>query len=542
VANQKTTWLRDPWTIAGGAALLSLLFFGLHLPLLVAGLASAALWHGIGRQQASLREEAPRDLFSIATWAAIALPACLYFLFLTHGSGVLLADDLLSGAFDSLAQGLLAGSSEVDPKAIGWEAFEVDGRSHMYFGLFPALLRIPLQPLAAEHAGHWARLSCFIAAVIALTSFAHLCASMLIRNRGLAEDDRRFFLTTAMLGFGFASPLVFLNYTASIYHESMLWGFAGSLAFTALLLPRIDSPEALRSALAPLATIAGATLLARVTFGGPLYLILLFVAVWLLREASRVSRRELVEEAQRSFVHLLPAAVLLLVQLWYNHDRFGSIFIFVQYDLMDFMRNDAEAMAILADKGKFNLERLAPAMSNYFGLKPEFIAQQFPWFRIAPPSYPDAGLYPRLFDSYLISLTLSASWLVLGAGGGLAMLVRGRRSPLTALCALAFFSQFLLISAYYILEERYAVDLLPFLIFCFAILLSEIASRGWLVGRAKDVVTVLIFTVAVSSIVTTMSTLSAIPVSGPGLPNAYKVEWGERFNAINARVSALRGN
>ena len=41
---------------------------------------------------------------------------------------------------------------------IRWEAMQIDGRTYMYFGLWPALLRIPLNWLAPEKALNWARL------------------------------------------------------------------------------------------------------------------------------------------------------------------------------------------------------------------------------------------------------------------------------------------------------------------------------------------------------------------------------------------------
>ncbi len=542
MADQQKSRFRDPGLIAGIVVLLALFFSGLQIPSLVGLGAFFALQLLMRKQAAALHEELPEGLYGIGLCLSVVLPCCLCYWLLTHGAGVLLAEDLLSHAFDSLAEGLLAGTAQVDPDAIRWEASVYEGRSYMYFGPFPALLRIPLNLVAGAHAGHWSRLSCFLASTIGLVSFAHLCASMLIKNRDLDADETRHFLITSVLGFGLASPLVFLSFAASIYHESMLWGLAGSLAFMALLLPRLDSPEALRDALPGLATVAGATLLSRATFGGPLYVILFLATAWLLIEASRVSSQELIAEARLCIIYLLPAVFLLVFQLWYNYDRYGSIFTFVQYDWMGFMARDPEAMSILQEKGKFNLQRVLPAMSNYFGVKREFFSSEFPWFRIVPPHYPDLDLYPRLFQSYLISLSVSASWLVLGAGFGLLHLLRGRRSPLTRWCALAFFAQFLLVSSYYIMEERYAVDLLPFMIFGYMIFLTDVAGRGLLAGRSKDVVSVLIFFVAMSGIITSTSTLSAIPVSGPGLPNAYKAEWGERFRAINASVNSLRGD
>src|SRR4030095_6070133 len=55
--------------------------------------------------------------------------------------------EVLGSAYDSLARSLRHGSAEVSPEDISLEAWRVGGRTFMYFGPFPALLRILPDPL-----------------------------------------------------------------------------------------------------------------------------------------------------------------------------------------------------------------------------------------------------------------------------------------------------------------------------------------------------------------------------------------------------------
>ncbi|MDP6979279.1 MAG: hypothetical protein QF570_11860 [Myxococcota bacterium] len=463
----------------------------------------------------------PHTGLAIATFVLIA---ALHFLLLTRGTGDILGPEMLSGSFDSLAQSFLRGSAEVDPDAIRWEAFVVDGRAYMYFGPWPALLRLPLVLIAPGLAGEWARLSCFVASLLCLAAFGTLVRAMLAKNPYLEAEHRSFLLVTSLVGFGVASPLLFLMNAASIYHESIVWALAGSLCFSAIAVPRLGRVEALESKLLLLSFIAGATLLARVTYAGPLYLVLLFIGFRAMKNGTG---------APRIVMLLLPAGVMLLFQLWYNAARFGSPLTFVDYSLMGFMRADPTTLEVLDRTGDFSLTRVFVALGNYFVPGSGQVSGAFPWFRLAPPAYPDAGLYPRIFTSWVMPLSLIASWLVLAGSMGLGLLLHDRTQRFAQACFFAFGLQALLVCAYYIMELRYEIDLLPLFVLGFAVFVARLGAPGVLVSRVQDVLTALLFTVALSAIVATSTTLSAIPVGGPAHPKAYKALWQDKFDAIN---------
>src|ERR1041385_385233 len=106
----------------------------------------------------------------------------LLWLFTTTGGRQIFVKEVLGGAYDSQAEHFLRGNVDVDVDAIGHEAMIVNGKVRMYFGPFPALLRIPLNFIYPAGYGKWSRVSGFSAAVIALFSFAGLL-SIALRAR-----------------------------------------------------------------------------------------------------------------------------------------------------------------------------------------------------------------------------------------------------------------------------------------------------------------------------------------------------------------------
>ena len=95
-------------------------------------------------------------------------------LFTMTGGRDIFVKEVLSGAYDSQAEHFLRGDVEVDSAAIAHETMIVNGKVRMYFGPFPALLRIPLNFIYPAGHGKWSRISGFCAGVIALFAFAGL--------------------------------------------------------------------------------------------------------------------------------------------------------------------------------------------------------------------------------------------------------------------------------------------------------------------------------------------------------------------------------
>src|SRR4051794_35768217 len=106
-----------------------------------------------------------------ARLAALALlPALLYYAFLltlqVHFAHLF---DLLAHTYDrsltfnSMLLHLLRGSFDVDPRTIGTEGFVRGDRTYAYFGIFPALFRLPFLAWPDFETTDFTRLSCLVA-------------------------------------------------------------------------------------------------------------------------------------------------------------------------------------------------------------------------------------------------------------------------------------------------------------------------------------------------------------------------------------------
>jgi hypothetical protein len=157
------------------------------------------------------------------------LLSALLWVFTTTGGRQIFVKKVLGGAYDSQAEHLLRGDVDVDVDAISNEAMIVGDHVRMYFGPFPALLRIPLNFVYPKARGNWSRISGFCAGVIALSAFAGLVGTAL-RRSPLSSRGRGWMGNACVIGFALGSPLVFLLGNLSIYNEAIIWGLAWSLA------------------------------------------------------------------------------------------------------------------------------------------------------------------------------------------------------------------------------------------------------------------------------------------------------------------------
>src|ERR1041384_6564824 len=138
----------------------------------------------------------------------VVLSVLLWF-YTTTGGRQVFVKEVLGGAYDSQAEHFLQGNVDVDTAAIGHEAMIVNGKVRMYFGPFPAFLRIPLNFVYPEGRGKWSRLSGYCAGVIALAAFAGRGGTAL-RSSALSSRARNWLGNACVVGFAFGSPLLLL--------------------------------------------------------------------------------------------------------------------------------------------------------------------------------------------------------------------------------------------------------------------------------------------------------------------------------------------
>src|SRR5205823_9583220 len=96
----------------------------------------------------------------------LALVVCAWFV--TWGDWKFFEQEDFCGFYDAQALSMIDGRFDVPPAAIGDEAFIFQGKAYGYFGIGPALLRIPLVVAFESMEGRWSRMMMIIGTAINL--------------------------------------------------------------------------------------------------------------------------------------------------------------------------------------------------------------------------------------------------------------------------------------------------------------------------------------------------------------------------------------
>jgi len=158
--------------------------------------------------------------------AFILTAACCCFAFtlvLTSGTFRLIAPESFGNFYDFQAVSLLQGRLDVPEECLGGEAFVYDGKIYGYFGITPALLRLPFAIFGVAF-GELSRAAMLVYYTAILVGAYLLLIDVTRRLR----PDRplppawQTILFTAHVGLG--STVFFLGSRAYIYHEAILCG------------------------------------------------------------------------------------------------------------------------------------------------------------------------------------------------------------------------------------------------------------------------------------------------------------------------------
>jgi hypothetical protein len=428
----------------------------------------------------------------------------LLWIFTTTGGQQIFVNEILSEAYDSQAEHFLRGDVGVDGDAIRHEAMIVNGKARMYFGPFPAFVRIPLNFVYPSGRGQWSRITGFCAGMIALAAFAGLIR-LASRSSQLSDRWKNWLGNACLIGFALGSPLLLLLGNLSIYNEAIIWALAWSLAALcfALRSREIEGAALTRSLLA-FSFCAASALLSRVTFGAPLLLIAPVLALQLLRK----------DRIRNLAALFLPIGAALLFYLLLSYAKFGNF----QGTSFDHYVNPAQR-EFTQKHGFFRLERVPYSFADYFALRyPEF--QRTPPFLKAwrhPYKYPN--LYAMPFTETYSSLVWYSSWITLGAFIGVATLLRpGGSDRVDRIIAAILFVQVIAIMSVPAVIQRYATEFYPFLVFAFLFFLR----RGKAAFRLRYV---LIGLVTVSVVINSLTTVSWLVDADMNVPPKTRDTW-----------------
>src|SRR4030095_5104155 len=217
--------------------------------------------------------------------------------------------------------------------------------------------------------------------------------------------------------------------------------------------------SALTRSLLGFSLCAAGALLSRVTFGVPFILIALLLA-FRLRPQSRMTNL---------LALVLPVGAAFAFYLWLSYARFGG-FTGVNYD---YYTNPVHS-EFANEHGVFALRRVPYSFADYFSLHFPGIEREPPFLRAGRHSFNYPSLFSNPDSEVYISLIWSSSWLVFAAIMGITYLVRRKGADLFERgVAVALLVQSVCILLYFLLAQRYATDLCPFLIFCLVIFLGS---------------------------------------------------------------------
>lgn len=301
--------------------------------------------------------------------------AALYYSFLLTGGDFALwgPGKGLELTFNSMLEHLLKGEFDVDPSTVGDEGFARDGSTYAYWGIFLALIRLPLLLVPGGLGLDVEPLSCLIA--------VWLSAYVKLRTLGLVFRDtertpvRSLVFWALALSIVFAGPQIeFLK--ASLYQEVCLW--AGTLAavFVYCAVRGISEARFAVPVLCCMALTAGLVLLTRVSVGVGLYaaLGLLLVSIVISETISAHGEAKGNMVIARFVSHalsprcLLPGVILVAFAALaglVNFYRWGDPLVFANYDTYIANKFYLDRLPRTEAYGLFNLSRVPFGLIYY---------------------------------------------------------------------------------------------------------------------------------------------------------------------------------
>ena len=350
------------------------------------------------------------------------LLAMLVFALLLSGgspSALIARGPYTSDFFDAQAAALYSGQLAVNPLVPAIEGFVHDGETHLYFGLLPALLRLPVVLFTDRLSGRLTALSMLIALAVLLWAGHRILWYARLRAWGERPHGRHepWVAAAFVATLGCSSPLLFLSARPIVYHEVALWGVATTLLATVAILRWWAAPSVASLAVAAAAVTAAMNTRASVGSGATTALLLTGALALFWR---RVDRRYVVWLA---LAMAIPVGTYAAV----NQARFGHPFS-VPFEKQVHSRFDARRKATLEATGNslFGSEFAPTAILTY--LRPDGVRFQklFPWVTFREPT---AVLGDPVFDTVdrAASVPAVAPALLLLAIVGTGVLLRDRR-------------------------------------------------------------------------------------------------------------------
>jgi peptidoglycan/LPS O-acetylase OafA/YrhL len=364
-------------------------------------------------------------------WVVASTPVLLLYTWvLTAGSWNLFQRQYFDEFFDAQGRSLLEGRWDVPPEIVGFEGFLVDGRTYIYFGPLPALLRMPLLAMSDRFDGRLTTLSMLAATLLLAWVGFRLITAVRAFVRGQAPVTRLEVVATGFLAVAVMCGTPFwLGSETAVYHEAALWAVALNIAALDAIARWMLDPRTGRLLL--VSGLIAATLLTRQTLGLGALVAMALVGLCVLIDrvrARRAQRPERVFPGAKVWMLLLSGLVPLAISAAPNYARFDRPFGVPVDRHVYTLSTDSRREFLDANGGNFfGPQFLASNMLQY--LRPDAfdIRPDLPW--IDYPRTKPKVLGDVTYDDVSWSSSLPVTMPVLSALAllGVVMLVRALR-------------------------------------------------------------------------------------------------------------------
>jgi hypothetical protein len=386
-----------------------------------------------------------------------------------------------SNFFDLQARALIDGHLYVPQGSLGIEGFVRHGHTYMYFGPFPALLRIPVLLLTNDFNGKMSLVSMGIAWIV----FAVMAARLTWLVRDCLYGERPVGWFDGLLAGIFLAAVTggtVLTFDASlpwVYHEVYLWSTAlvVSSMYWMVRLALEPTPYVLRWLL----VVSTCAVLTRTPAGWGVCIGVLALGLWMRYGRSQEQRRLVARWV------LVVGGLPLAIGIALNMAKFGNVLLFPLHDQVWTQVNEHRRDALKINGGSITgLQFFTTSLVNYFNPGGIRFVDYFPWITLPPEnarayggafidqSYRTGSV--SAFSTLLLMLSLVSVPVLLRRGRGLKL--QALRAP-----ALAAFLMTGGVMAYGYVAYRYTSEFVPALVLGGSIGLWFVAARISHAGR-----------------------------------------------------------
>ena len=383
-----------------------------------------------------------------------------------------------SNLYDIQARALLDGHLSVPTGSLGIEGIVHDGQTHMYFPLFPALLRLPVLLTTREFDGRLTLLSMALAWIVFATMTTRLfwLVRSVVIGSGVPSRLHAAFAATVIAAATGGTTLTFDAAQPWVYNEAYVWGVAAALGAMYWMVRTLTDGETM--SVRWLGAFVLLAVLTRPTEGWAVGLVTLAVAAWV--GSGRVPNVDRRLWWRVLLAGLLPLAVGIVI----SEVKFGTVYLHPLGEQVWTSLNAHRRAALEANGGSLTGPQFfLTGLVAYF--RPDGIrfVDYFPWITL--PADPAQAYGHAIIDqTYRTgSVTSFMPMLLVLTGFAAVLLLRPRRRAerilLPPLVAGVLVTGGVMGYGYY--SMRYVSDFVPALVFggCVgvALLLRAVDSR-----------------------------------------------------------------